>query len=220
MSFFFLPKPKVWRRRRKRARVRQRRLLRELRAKDWTPQDWFFRLPTLDGGLTETPQQKQAPRRVAPSRLSPAPHLLKTMRTVYRCRLTTGNFPALNRWWDSDKDLSSLDVVCRKFADLDGEDVEQPKPVAIGTLDPYRNADTPGTEAVDPASPEESFARDKDGTLVPEGTPYDTGPFAALLRFPTRFLPDSLANGVTVRAVPVLFWGLVAFVIWKAFRNR
>lgn len=214
MSFFQSTKPK-WRRRRKRSAVRDRARVRALRARDWQPQEWFFRASNLERGFTATPQQKQTPRRVAPSRLSPAPHLRKAMPKRYVCRYRRDTSATL---FESDVLLDPALYVCGLPADIEA-DVEQPKPVAVGTLDPYRNADLPGTEYVDPAPPDESFARDKDGTLVPEGSPYDTGPFAALLRFPTRFLPDSIANGVTVRAVPVLFWALVAWVIWKAFRR-
>ena len=123
--------------------------------------------------------------------------------------------------FDSETDLSGGGVYACFPTGGESPDVEQPKPV--GTLDPFRFSDPAGSEEtgpeMPPTNPGDAWTRDKDGTLVPEGTPYDTGPFASLLRFPTRFLPDSLANGFTARAVPVVFWALVGWLISKAFRK-
>lgn len=55
-------------------------------------------------------------------------------------------------WFDSDTADTTADRCIQAFTP--GEDVEQPKPARIpGALDPYRNADVPGTEWEAPPGP-------------------------------------------------------------------
>jgi hypothetical protein len=124
-----------------------------------------------------------------------------------------------NTWFPSETQLDSPLYICLPPTAIK-EDAEQPKPAAIPN--PHQFADAPGSEeggpTLPPSNPGDSWTRDADGTLVPEGTPYDNGPFASLWRFPARFL-DHGTNGTLIKATPFIFWGFVVAVIWKAFRK-
>jgi hypothetical protein len=49
---------------------------------------------------------------------------------------------------------------------------------------------------------------------VPEGVPFNTGPWARLWRLPTQFLPDE-PPPILVPTLPFLVWGLIAWTVYK-----
>ncbi len=59
-----------------------------------------------------------------------------------------------------------------------------------------------------------TYTRSADGSFVPEGVAFNTGPWARLWRLPTQFLPDD-PPPILVPTLPFVVWGLIAWTVYK-----
>ena len=85
------------------------------------------------------------------------------------------------------------------------------------TLDPDRGS-APAPQYRPNSVNLKAYARDRDGSFVPQGEAYSQGPWARLWRLPTQFLPDEPPK-ILIPTLPFLVWGLLAWTIVKRFRR-